>query len=95
MEMTGKPRISSDFMLYKEEGQDECPEIFLFNVKDGQVFQINATSYDFLNLCDGERSLQDIFHEMSQMYSTSIEVLLKDFLPLISQWQEKGIFQEG
>ena len=77
-------------MLYKGDG--DSPEYFLFNVKEGQVFQINATSYDFLNLCNGERMLSEIFGEMAKLYSAEQSILEKDFTPLIEQWNVLKIF---
>jgi len=76
-------------MLYKGDGEN--PDFFLFNVKDGQVFQINATSYDFLSLCNGEKTQQEIFAEMAKTYSTEEGTLKKDFTPLIEQWIELKI----
>ena len=90
MESSKKLKTSSDFMLYKGDG--ESLDFFLFNVKEGQVFQINATSYDFLSLCNGERTLQEIFVEMAKMYSIEGKTLEKDFTPLIEQWSELKIF---
>jgi len=90
MESSQQLKISPDFMLYKGDGEN--PDFFLFNVKEGQVFQINATSYDFLNLCNGERMLSEIFGEMAKLYSAEQATLEKDFAPLIEQWSQLKIF---
>lgn len=92
MNSLSKPVLSSNYMLYKEDG--EIKEYYLFNVGEGNVFQLNSASYDFLELCNGKCTSKEIYEELSKMYSIDISVLKNDFSELYSNWIDSGIIVE-
>ena len=92
MNNLSKPLLSNNFMLYKDDETNN--EFYLLNVTEGNVFELNSASHDFLELCDGKRSCGDIFEILSKMYSTDISTLKTDFSDLYTSWIENGIIEE-
>lgn len=91
MNISATPKLSADFMLYKGEGESE--DFFLFNIISGDIFQLNTTSYDLLSLCDGKNSLEVIFTQLKIIYEVELQILRKDFAPLIAQWEDSKVLQ--
>ena len=92
MDNLSKIVLSSNYMLYKEDGEIE--EYYLFNVGEGNVFQLNSASYDFLELCNGKHTKQEVYEELSKIYSTDVSVLRNDFSELYFHWIDSGIIVE-
>lgn len=88
MENKSNPKLSSDYMLYKD---DESGEFFLINITSGNLFQLNDTSYDFLSLCNGECSYNQIQEKLLTIYSVGKEELNADFSAILAEWEKQKI----
>lgn len=87
--MTPKLTLSEDYLLQKKDSPDGSD--FIFNIQDGRAYRINASTYDFLSLCNGELGLDDILQKFCSIYAVSIETAKADFEPLVSKWIELKI----
>lgn len=88
MENNSNPKLSSDYMLYKD---DESGELFLINITSGNLFQLNDTSYDFLSPCNGECSYNQIQEKLLTIYSVGKEELNADFSAILVEWEKQKI----
>lgn len=88
MENNSNPKLSSDYMLYKD---DESGELFLINITSGNLFQLNDTSYVFLSLCNGECSYNQIQEKLLTIYSVGKEELNADFSAILVEWEKQKI----
>ena len=82
-------RLSEDYLLQRREtsgGND-----FLFNVKTGEIYRLNGTAHDFLSLCDGKRTYDDVVVEFCRAYRATREQVSEDFRPLVSHLMDLGI----
>jgi len=82
-----------EFILYKLEVAEGM--LWLFNIKNGDSFKLNETSYYILSLFDGNRSIGKIKKCILDKYSDADpDVVLEDFEELIKRMKKKNIFKE-
>ena len=84
-----KIKLTKDYMLHKVDGEN--PAFFLFNIASGKMFKLNTTTYNFLSMCDGTRSISSIITTLAKDYQVDYQHVEKDFLPLIKKWFELNI----
>ncbi len=86
--------LSEDWSLQKIElGQDV--KYYLLNIRDGDIYRLNDTSYTFLILFDGNLTCDEIIKKLTEIYNVDKEKIKKDFEKMVSIWLEKGILKEG
>lgn len=86
-------QLKEDFILYKLEVGKGM--FWLFNIKNGDSFKLNETSYYILSLFDGNKSIGEIHKYILDKYpDASPDVILKDFEELIERMEKKNIFKE-
>ena len=72
-----KPKLSSKIKMRKDlDG-------YILYHTSGFTMLINQTSYDILNLCDGNNSMKDITKELSIRYDTEIKTIENDVIEII------------
>ncbi|MDO4857593.1 MAG: PqqD family protein [Thermoguttaceae bacterium] len=92
MDNQKKYKLSTNYLLYKED--EVSNDFYLFNVQNGEIFQINSTTYDFLSMCDGSREVVEIFRNLTKLYSIDFPTIRNDFRGLVHQWLQMGILLE-
>jgi len=86
-------QLKEEFILYKLEVAEGM--LWLFNIKNGDSFRLNGTSYYILSLFDGNRSIGKIKKCILDKYSDEDpDVVLEDFEELIKRMKKKNIFKE-
>ena len=86
-------QLKEEFILYKLEVAEGM--LWLFNIKNGDSFRLNGTSYYILSLFDGNRSIGKIKKCILDKYSDADpDVVLEDFEELIKRMKKKNIFKE-
>lgn len=82
-------KLSEDYMLQKRErsGEDD----FLFNIKSGEIYRLNGSAHDFISLCDGKRTYDEVVGEFCHAYRATREQVSADFMPLVAHLMELGI----
>lgn len=83
--------LNTDYMLYKNQDDGQ---FHLLNTVEGNGFELNESSYDFLQCCNGSTSVKEIFEHLSQLYNINQETLGKDFDPLIEEWLKMEIIKK-
>ena len=56
-----------------------------------EVFYLNDTAKDFILLCDGKRTVEDILVKMAEIYAVDEKILQIDIIDLIRDLQWKKI----
>ncbi len=92
-EMNGTLKLSEDYLLQKRDVSDG--DDFLFNIQNGSVYKLNASTYDFLSLCDGTLDYDTVIQKFCANYLVSLEVAKSDFAPMVKQWIEMRILILG
>ena len=60
-----KPRLSDNWNLFNDKTFED-KKYYLFNVSDGSIIKLNKISYDILEKCNGEHSLENIKKQVLQ-----------------------------
>jgi len=85
-------KLSDSFSLYCADLKEK--KFWIFDIKKGQSFKLNETSYYFLSQVDGANSLKHIIESLIQRYNENTETIKKDINELISFCMQKKIFRE-
>ncbi len=56
-----------------------------------RVFSPDDTAVAVLQLCDGQRSVEDIAQHLSREYQAPCEVILNDILAMLQDLSDKGV----
>lgn len=56
-----------------------------------EALVLNEVGVSFLELCDGDRSVQQIIELMLQQYDTGVEVLTRDVHDFVQELSESGV----
>jgi len=91
--MTNTLKLSEDYLLQKRDTPDG--DDFLFDIQNGSAYKLNASTYDFLSLCDGSLDYAGVIQKFCSSYSVSEEVAKSDFDPMVEQWIEMKILILG
>jgi hypothetical protein len=68
-------------------------EAVLIHPDKDQALVLNDTAANFLEGCDGERSVGEIIEAMTAEFEVSAEQLAQDLLPFIGQLAAEGIIE--
>lgn len=81
--------LSENYVLqsHSESGGND----FLFNIKSGEIYRLNTSSFDFLSLCDGTRGFDAIVDAFCRLYDVKRDLVLADFRPLVAKLTDLGI----
>ena len=74
-------------LAIKTRVEGEC--LIMMN-QSGVIDVVNETAKSFFFLCDGKRTIGDIFDIMKKEYDVDEETLAADLLLLIRQMQKRG-----
>lgn len=74
----------SDILKSREEDN-----VLLVINKNHALYFLNEVAKDFLNLCDGNRTLRDIVAAMLKEYDVEDDVLINDLMDIIQELQIK------
>ena len=74
-----------------QKGKEGEPDYFLFDLRNGKMFQLNKTSYAMLEAFNGERRLSEVVSLLANRFSTDSTVIHNDLMIMISAWLVKGI----
>ena len=85
--------LSEEWNLQKVDLGDSV-KYYLLNVKNGDVYKLNDTSYTFLSLFDGSLTCEEVVEQLIQIYDVDREELKKDFEEMISIWLKQKILEE-
>ena len=86
-------QLKEEFMVYKLEVDKGM--FWLFNIKNGDSFKLNETSYYILSLLDGNRSIGEIHKYILDKYpDADFDVVLEDFEELIGRMNKENILKE-
>lgn len=75
--------------------QRENNEFLIVESADLQIFHLNETAKDFIELCDEQRNIDEIVDKLSTIYEVDIELLKNDIIDLIRDLQWKKILTLG
>ena len=82
-----KNRIPKVLAIKKRENN----EFLIVESADLQIFHLNETAKDFIELCNEKRNINEIVEELSTIYDVDIESLKIDIIDLIRDFQWKKI----
>ena len=66
-------------------------EAVLIHQEKAEALVLNDTAISFLELCDGERTVNEIIAVMVKDFEVSAETLLEDLRPFIKKLSNEGI----
>ena len=85
VERTTKPHMPSYLKLRHDPGRDRwvllAPE---------RILSPDQTAVEVLQLCDGERTVEDIAAKLAEEYSAPVDVITKDVVDLLQGLADKG-----
>jgi len=84
--------LSSEYLLYR--GKDGESDFFIFNIADGKVFKLNASSYAMIETFDGKRRLSEVVAVLQKRFDISPDQLSSDLFSLLRVWVDKKILFE-
>lgn len=67
--------------------QRENYSILIVSNDENEIIYLNETSMDFYSFCDGERSIEDIFQQMLNIYDVPEDDFQSDMVSLIRDMQ--------
>ena len=86
-------QLKEEYILYKFDVGNG--KFWLFNIKNGDSFKLNQTSYNMLSLIDGERSIGEINKCLIDKFlNKNSDLILKDFKELIERMRQEKIIEE-
>jgi coenzyme PQQ biosynthesis protein PqqD len=88
MELTSKPRRKPDFRL---ELLDD--EIVLYHPTDTHMLYFNQTASLIWQLCDGQRSVEEIIALLSAAYPESASDILADVNATLDDFAKQGCIE--
>ncbi len=74
----------SDILKAREEDN-----VLLVITNSHALYFLNEVAKDFLNLCNGKRTLGDIVDTMLKEYDVEVDVLINDLMDIIQELQIK------
>jgi hypothetical protein len=78
---------------YRLETMDD--EMLLFNPKQDTVLYFNQTASLIWQLCDGQRSVEDIVALLKEAYPEAASGMAEDVRSVINKFQEHGAIKMG
>ena len=66
-------------------------EAVVIHQEKAEALVLNEVGVSFLELCDGQRSLQQIIDVMLEQYDTEADVLSKDIQEFVLELSESGV----
>jgi len=84
--------LSEDYSLYSLDLKER--KYWLFNVKDGSNFKLNAASYFILSKCDGQTSVGELKKESINRYQINEEIIIEDFEEFIVNCLKRQIVKK-
>ncbi len=88
MNITQIPKKQPDYYLEVMDG-----EILLFHLSRRNILYCNQTASIIWQLCDGERTVQDIITVLSNTYPESTDSIIEQTKSLLEQFQKQGAIQ--
>lgn len=82
-------QLAGDYILYR--GQADEDRYYLFNVRDGKIFRLNAVSYAMLESFGGEETVEGIAVKLSKRFAAGIDEIRNDLTVMITEWTNRGI----
>jgi hypothetical protein len=79
--MEGKPKRSSDFRLEEIDG-----ELLLFHPGTAKMIYCNQTASVIWQLCDGERTMEEIVELLTNAYPEAADGMAEDVEATIQQF---------
>lgn len=79
-------RINEGFIIKEIKG-----DAVILNAKTGDYFGLNGVGNDFVQLIDGNTSLEVIIDKMLEMYSVDRAIIENDINELVEAMISKGI----
>lgn len=71
----------------------EESEILIVVSRDKKLFFLNEVAKDFLPLCDGRRTLEEIIDALGEIYDVEKDLLTDDLIDAIQDLQYKRILR--
>lgn len=71
----------------------ENNEFLIIENTDLEIFYLNDTAKDIINLCDGKNNIKSIINTLNEMYDVDIHILQNDIIDLIRDFQWKKILR--
>ena len=68
-------------------------EAVLIHQEKTEALVLNDTAVSFIELCDGERTVDEIIAGMVKNFEVGAEQLVEDFLPFIKELSQQGIIK--
>jgi len=86
-------QLKEEYILFKFDVGNG--KFWLFNIKNGDSFKLNQTSYNMLSLIDRKRSIKEINKCLIDKFSNkNRDLILKDFKELIERMIQEKIIEE-
>lgn len=83
------PKRRADLTIREVDG-----EVIVLNHRLGEIHQLNATASFVWNLCDGQKSVEDIISLVAREYGGSAVEVDMDIRRVIVQFLEKELLVE-
>jgi hypothetical protein len=68
-------------------------EAVLIHQEKAEALVLNDVAVSFIELCDGERTVDEIITEMVEDFEVSAQQLVEDLLPFIKELSSEGIIK--
>lgn len=73
--------------------RDVDEEKILFDQEDNQIHQLNSTAAFIWELCDGNRSIEDIANMVADNFDVSFSVALTDVKAVLTEFQKRRLVE--
>ncbi len=70
---------------------DGTEKYMLFDTNTGDIYKLNAVSYNILSFCSGEYTSDEIKNEILKMFDVPLDILSKDFNDIITKFLNENI----
>ena len=68
-------------------------EAVLIHQEKAEALVLNDTAVSFIELCDGERTVNEIIAGMVENFEVSADQLVDDLMPFIKELSDEGIIK--
>jgi hypothetical protein len=85
--MNVKYKLLPQYILHN----DGTDKYLLFDTQTGDIYKLNAVSFNILSLCSGEYTSDEIKNKILKMFDVTLDILSKDFNDIIAKFINENI----